>query len=296
MTLKAMPILYTGIPAPHPALLFNRAERDQAVIFEPACAPLLRLVIDISTLRPWHTPTGERWLLALPPGYSQQHAITHVDSLIQRHPGLSRRLSKYADTPEPLWWELPPEAIPALTAPTPRILIGTGEQPIVTWDAGNAIAVAPVRIIAPADHLTLALLAASAGRHRLRHAIDILALPSPPTPAAGRLAELAAQAVTVAHEQFTLTREFARRLLADFGPPGSVLSAALQRWWELEFRELLVEVERALRNPIPEPFQPFWAARHAEGRARYYALAVELAAVEAAIDELANPLWQTCEQ
>lgn len=296
MTLKAMRILYTGIPAPHPALLFNRAERDQAVIFEPACAPLLRPVIDISTLRSWHTPTGDRWLLALPPGYSQQHAITDFDSLIQRHPGLSRRLSKYADTPEPLWWELPPEAIPALTAPTPRILIGAGEQPIITWDASNAIAVAPVRIIAPADHLTLALLAASAGRHRLRHAIDPLALPSPPTHTAGRLAELAAQAVAVVHEQFTLTHEFARRLLADFGPPGSVLSAALQRWWELEFRELLVEVERALRNPIPEPFQPFWAARHAEGRARYYALAAELAAVEAAIDELANPLWQTCEQ
>lgn len=292
MTHKAMRTLLAGIPAPHHALLYTRAERDQAVIFEPACAPLLRPVIDTGTLRPWYTPTGDHWLLALPAGYSQNHAIDSFADLVKRHPGLGRRLSAYADRSEPLWWELPPAATPALSAPIPRILIGVGERPAIAWDAGNAIPIAPIRILAPADHLSLALLTASAGRRRLQQVTDTIALPSPPTTIAGRLSELAAQAVAVAHEQYALSREFARRLLADFGPPGSTLSAALQRWWELEFRELLAEVARALRNPIPEPFQPFWAARHAEGRARYYALATELAAIEAAIDELAQPLWQ----
>ncbi len=287
-----MRTLLAGIPAPHHALLYTRAERDQAVIFEPACAPFLRPVIDTSTLRPWYTPTGDHWLLALPPGYSQNHAISSVEDLVKQHPGLGRRLSAYTDISEPFWWELPPAAKPALSTPTPRILIGVGEHPAIAWDAGNAIPIAPIRILAPADHVLLALLAASAGRRRLQQATDTIVLPAPPTTIAGRLAELAAQAVAVAHEQYALSREFARRLLADFGPPGSTLSTALQRWWELEFRELLAEVARALRNPIPEPFQPFWAARHAEGRARYYALATELAAIEAAIDELAQPLWQ----
>lgn len=291
-----MRILLAGIPAPYDALLYTRAERDQAVIFEPACASFLRPVIDAGTLRPWYTPTGDQWLLALPPGYSQNHAISSVEDLVKRHPGLGQRLSAYADVSEPLWWELPPAAKPALSAPIPRILIGVGEHPAIAWDAGNAIPITPVRILAPADHVLLALLAASAGRRRLQQVTDTIVLPVPPTTIAGRLAELAAQAVAVAHEQYALTHEFARRLLADFGPPGSTLSAALQRWWELEFRELLAEVARALRHPIPEPFQPFWAARHAEGRARYYALASELAAIEAAIDELAQPLWQAQEQ
>ncbi len=287
-----MRTLLSGLPTPHPALIFTRAERDQAVIFEPACAPLLRPLLDAATLQPWFTPTGDRWLLTLPPGYSQQHAITSLADLLKLHPGLERRLHHYIDEPEPGWWELPAAAAPILNAPTPRVLIGIGERPPIAWDTGHTIALAPIRCIAPADHLTLALLSASAGRERLRHATDSIVLPKPPTATAGRLAELAAQAVAMAHEQQTICREFSRRLLADFGPPGSKLSPPLQRWWELEFPALLAEVAHTLRNPIPEPFQPFWAARHAEGRARYYTLAAEIAAVEAAIDELANPLWQ----
>ncbi|ACL23530.1 hypothetical protein [Chloroflexus aggregans] len=286
-----MPTLLNGLPTPHPALVFTRAERDQAVIFEPACASLFRPLVDSSTLQPWHTPIGDRWLLVIPPGYSRRSAITSVTDLIQRHPGLNRRLSAYTDHTEPLWWEMPSIATAILTAPTPRILIGTGEQAPIAWDSGHAIALHPIRVVAPADHLTLALLTSRGGRIRLRQASDTITLPAMPIQIAGRLAELAAQAVAMAHEQQALAREFARRLLADFGPPGSTLSPALHRWWELEFRDLLAEVHRALRNPIPEPFQPFWAARHAEGRSRYYTLAAELAAVAAAIDELANPLW-----
>ncbi|WP_298818005.1 hypothetical protein [uncultured Chloroflexus sp.] len=291
-----MRTILPGLPIPHPALIFTRAERDQAVIFEPACAPLLRPLIDTATLQSWHTPIGDRWLLALPPGYSQRYAITGIADLITRHPGLGHRLRAYTSELASMWWELPPEATAAVTAPTPRVLIGVGERPPIAWDTGQTVAVTPIRIIAPADHLTLALLSASAGRKRLKQETGVIALPTPPTATAGRLAELAAQAVAMTHEQQTVSREFARRLLADFGPPGSTLSPALQRWWELEFRELLAEVTSALQNPIPEPFQPFWAARHAEGRARYYALAGEIAAIEAAIDELANPVWQTREQ
>jgi len=287
-----MPILISGIPTPRSALFFHRAERNQAVIFDPACAPLLRPVVDVDTLQPWYTPVGERWLLAIPHGYSQRANIATFTDLIQQYPGLRLRLNHYADISEPYWWEMPPAASAALMTATPRILIGTGDHPPLAWDTGNTVVLAPIRILAPADHLTLALLATEGGRRALRHAQDAIALPSVPTALAGRLAELAAQAVTIAHERQTLAREFARRLLADFGPPGSKLSPALERWWELEFRYLLVEVARALRNPIPEPFQPFWVARHTEDRARYYALTTEIAAIEAAIAEIAHPLWQ----
>ncbi len=287
-----MPILISGIPTPRSALFFHRAERNQAVIFDPACAPLLRPVVDVDTLQPWYTPVGERWLLTIPHGYSQRANIATFTDLIQQYPGLRLRLSHYADTPEPYWWEMPPAASAALMTATPRILIGTGDHPALAWDTGNTVVLAPIRILAPADHLTLALLATEGGRRALRQAQDSISLPTVPTAMAGRLAELTAQAVAVAHERQTLAQQFARRLLADFGPPGSKLSPALEHWWELEFRDLLAEVVRALRNPIPEPFQPFWVARHTEDRARYYALTAEIAALEAAIAEIANPLWQ----
>lgn len=281
----------SGIPTPKPALFFSRAARDQAVIFDPACAPLLRPVVDRESLQPWYTPTGERWLLTLPHGYSQRLGINSFADLVRHHPGLQRHLREYADDPEPYWWELPAAATAVLTAPTPRICIGDGDQVCLSWDAGQAVVLASVRMVAPADHLTLALLASTKGKQMIRHAHDTFTLPPVPTAIGGRLAELAAQAVTMAHERHTLSREFARRLLADFGPPGSTLSPLLERWWELEFRDLLAEVARALRNPIPEPFQPFWLARHTEGRARYYTLTAEIAALEAAIDEIVHPLW-----
>ncbi|ABY33294.1 MAG TPA: hypothetical protein DEF43_07470 [Chloroflexus aurantiacus] len=281
----------SGIPTPKPALFFSRAARDQAVIFDPACAPLLRPVVDRESLQPWYTPTGERWLLTLPHGYSQRLGINSFADLVRHHPGLQRHLREYADDPEPYWWELPAAATAVLTAPTPRICIGDGDQVCLSWDAGQAVVLAPVRMVAPADHLTLALLASTKGKQMIRQAHDTFTLPPVPTAIGGRLAELAAQAVTMAHERHTLSREFARRLLADFGPPGSTLSPLLERWWELEFRDLLAEVARALRNPIPEPFQPFWLARHTEGRARYYTLTAEIAALEAAIDEIVHPLW-----
>ncbi len=287
-----MRTLITGIPQPHPALIFSRAERDQAVIFDPACAPLFRPLIERATLQPWHTPTGDTWLLSLPPGYSTERNIRSLADLIDRHPGLRQRLSAYASLPDPHWWELPPAAAPALQAAAPRILLGDGEQPVIAWEGGYALASAPIRMIAPADHVLLALVMCSVGRRELSRATNAINLPVATASVAHRLAELTAQAVAMAQEQQSLAREFARRLLADFGPPGSTLTDRLRRWWELEFPELLVTVQQVLRNPIPAPFQPFWAARHAEGRARYYALANEIAAVEAAIDELAIPLWQ----
>lgn len=72
--------------APDDPRVIDRAARDRLVIFDPACAPLIRPLILAADLRPWHVAEADRWLITIPPALDGP-------PLAERHPALAKQLA-----------------------------------------------------------------------------------------------------------------------------------------------------------------------------------------------------------
>lgn len=261
-------------------LTLSRFERDQLVIFDPRCAPFIRPLLRTADLQPWYTPTGAHWMIVAP------------------ETGLPPRLAQHLaavappDAPKHWWTPAPPPH------PRPRIVIRPGPAPAVSWDQSDAVLGAPALVIAPAEPFTLALLASSGGLAALHDPepaalAERIAAVTAPAPAREHLGALALQRVEWARAQHQADADYARRLLADFGPPGVRLSPRLEHWWALSVEELFAALEADLRNGVPTEFQPFYAQRHNEALDARRRLNAQIAEVEAMLEAQATTCWST---
>jgi hypothetical protein len=269
----APPLLYGE------TLTLTRIERDRLVIFDPHCAPLIRPLLRVDDLLPWHTPVGAHWVIVAPATGLPPRLAQHLDAVAP------------PDAPAS-WW-----AMAQTEQPKPRLLIRSGTMPRVSWDLSNAVIAAPMLRIAPADPFQLALLGSQRGLAGLQAAdptehLARLAAIDVPTPTREHLGALALQRVEWARTQQQSDADYARRLLADFGPPGASLSLRLEHWWELHVQELFEALEVDLRNGVPTEFQPFYAQRHVEALAARIRLNEQIAEREAMLDALATQLWE----
>lgn len=193
--------------APDDPRVIDRAARDRLVIFDPACAPLIRPLILAADLRPWHVAEADRWLIAIPPDLDGPQ-------LAQRHPALGKQLAsrqqatgnrQQAGQGGPTLEAggdpasaMPPSTQPLTLAPlpAPRILIAlpphgrSGPPPggdlygqstlrpngalppnadsvVVAWDASTGLVSAAIVALGAARPLDLAVLGSAAGRARL---------------------------------------------------------------------------------------------------------------------------------
>jgi hypothetical protein len=269
LTIPADPLVAT--------LTLSRAERDRIAIFDPRCAPLLRPLLAAADLQPWYTPTGAHWLIVAPAEPIPPRLRQHLDGIAP------------PDAP-PGWWVRPSQGMA-----TPRIVIG-GPGPTVSWDASGAVIGGPALVLPQAEPFWLAVLGSAGGRAWLRtvnpaaHPVELPTFDAP-APLREHLGALALQRVEWARTQQQADADYARRLLADFGPPGARLSARLERWWELSTAELFAALEADLHNGVPDEFQPFYAKRHAEALEARRRLSTQIADVEATIDAQAAGLW-----
>jgi hypothetical protein len=261
-------------------LLLTRIERDQLVIFDPRCAPFIRPLVRAADLRQWHTPIGYHWLIVAPATGLPPRLAQHLADITP--PG----------APEGWWvWEQP--ALPA-----PRIVLRSGAPPIVSWDLSSAVIGPPALVLAQATPFQLALLGAQPGREQLAASadparlLDRLSAIDAPEPTREHLGALALQRVEWARTQQQADADYARRLLADFGPPGTRLSLRLERWWELQTEELFAALEEDLRNGVPPEFQPFYAQRHTSALAARERLHAQIAELDDTIDAQAAMLWK----
>lgn len=283
---------------PDGAFRLTRAERDQLVIFDPSCAPLLHQLI--TELHPWYAP-ADAWLIGIPAGHTARLLGERPDEarawagFSARYPALARRLNPWAEQAHTrpaygdYWWEL--AADPPLAPAAPRIMVALDDEPVVAWDEGRAALAAPAVIVAAAEPYWLALLGSQTGR-RLLHARSLESFPIPEAPAPTRssMAGLALGIAEAARERREVEQAFARRLLADFGPPGAQLSPRLSRWWELEFAELCAATLADLHNVIPDRFQSAYSRMHGESRAAYLQLSARMRELGDALEKQATGL------
>jgi hypothetical protein len=256
------------------SLHLSRAERDQLVIFDPRCAPQIRPLLTASDLRPWHSPIGEHWIIAAPAAPP---------------PRLLQWLEAKAPTDAPPhWWHL---ALPTL--PAPRLIVALHDPTLICWETTQAVISGPALVLAHAEPWLLAWLHTSTGQALVQKptplaALDALRTRPLPAPTREHLGALALQRVELARQQHTADAAYARRLLADFGPPGSRLSTRLLEWWHLDALALFAALEEDLRNGVPLEFQPFYQQRHTEACTARAALLAQAAEIEATLESLVN--------
>lgn len=259
-----------------PASLLDRAARNQIVIFDPACAPLLQPVLPASDLRPWHSPTGQWWRLAIPSGWTAKTlgpGLNPPDAwqkLAARYPLIAQRLAPLAPANVvDYWWEEPPVAPVAL----PFICWPSGAAaPCWSWVEAAALPVGAACYLPQADPYMLGLLASdtvwaylsasAAGQDQPEccSAVAVAAVPIPAAAAAERSAvgDLALNIVAEARTLADLEHNAGQRLLKNLGPPGAQLSPALQHWWQLNFPSLRRELVAAFNNDIPLNYRDEW--------------------------------------
>ncbi|MFV9502963.1 MAG: hypothetical protein AB4911_00205 [Oscillochloridaceae bacterium umkhey_bin13] len=292
--LRAAPLILT-------ALMLDRPTRDRLVIFDPTSVHLIRPLVAVEDLAPWHVGMAGRWVIAIP---------HHEDATVQRFTALMRHLDGLAAPPtlrkgataqrdadavehakatsgddpaQAPWWLLDPAT--ATSPAAPRIIVG-GDPPVVAWDDGPGLISGPAQVVASADPSWLALLGSPLGHTLLAECGGDLAnfpVPVAPAPVVANLGALALSAANLARQLDELERAVLKRLLADFGPPGVGAGPLLRRWWSLDFEGLRAAVLSELRNDIPERFRATWAQIHADEQATHQQARLRLAKLEEVI-------------
>lgn len=283
--------IYAGIQTGlDPAFIIDQAQRREIVIFDPACAPLIKPILRDADLRPWYAVRGGTWLIELPAGWTAANLGDNLsvdaawDRLAARYPSLARHLEPFAAAAQArapqgqYWWELPPydyyaeQHMPRICWPI------NAEIPRWVWDESHSRVDAGCAFAANASAYLLGILASrvtwyviaqtgerppdTSGAPVYRLAPDFVArLPIPDTDPAGQeaVADLARRIANLARLRHDLQREGRERILKNFGPPGAQLTQTLMRWWELDFPTLRTEIVNELRGDIPLRYHEEWA-------------------------------------
>ncbi len=280
-------------------LLVDKATRDQIVLFEPALAPFLRRIVRGVDIHPWYCEPS-RYLVMLPSGWiagADARAEQAWEYLAQRCPPLHRHLAPAATrkTCDVAWWEFPNcDLTPFVQA---RIVwpAASVTQRYALTDPGCLVGPGACHI--PASLFLLGVLMSRLGWlavtamgrvgrvYRLApEQIGRIPIPEVTDNERAAIEALVQRIVDLTRERVALERQFTRRLLRDFGPPGATPDARLEHWWELDFAALRQAVAARFGGDIPARFREQWQAQHADAVVRHAALSDARALAEATMD------------
>lgn len=262
------------------AFIVPDALRKQLVIYDPACAPLLRLVLRSGDLHPWYIASEGHWLIAIPAGWTVQHygaGLSEAEAwqrFTQQHQSLAWHLEPFATVARQrpnqgdFWWELDPASTLTVFSP-PKICWPTiAPRPCFSWDETPHLVGSGALCLPNATPYLLGVLASRVAWFVLQAALPPSQLPIPHPPEADQhaIGSLAQAISTEAAARYTLHCQVRRRLLADLGPPGAHLDSTLYAWWQLDFADLRAALVRVFKNDIPQRYQPDWEQWFSEQR------------------------------
>jgi hypothetical protein len=289
-------------PLPTARLIVDKATRDQIVIFDPLLAPHLRRVVRSADVRPWYCETPH-YLIVLTPEWTaaMSGAATNAaqawERMAERCPPLQQRLAP-ATASYPLdeaWWErsIRDETIFV----QPRVIwsvAGVAQRFALTepgWLAGPGTCHAPGSffllgvLMSRLAWLALTVECQTGNVYRLTpERVGRLPIPDAADAERAAVESLAQRIVALTRERVLLERQFTQRLVKDFGPPGVMPGARLERWWNLEFDALRSAIAARFGGDIPARFREQWAAQHADAVARRVALSDAIALAEDALN------------
>lgn len=289
-------------PLPTARLIVDKATRDRIVIFDPSLASQLRRVVRTADVRPWYCE-APRSLIVLQPEWTaatfgaNRDAAQAWERVGERCPPLRQHLAPAAAfyQPDEAWWELSIRDETLFAQPRVIWPVASVAQRFALTEPGWLAG--PGTCHASGSFFLLGILMSrlawlaltdecQAGRVYRLMPERVGRLPIPDAPETGRAAveTLAQRIVTLTRERVLLERQFTQRLVKDFGPPGAMPGARLERWWALEFDALRAEIAKCFGGDIPVRFREHWAAQHADAVVRRVALNDAIALAEDALN------------
>ena len=306
--------IYPGLHAPlDAAFIVDKATRDRMAIFDPTCARLMRRMLRANDIEPWSHEEASTYVITLPPGWIAATFGTGLSEeqawaqFANRHPALTKHLLPWAaqarsEQHGDYWWELSPQpALAALDQPkiiwplrssAPRFAMAAAHEWLderccfTPFDAPPLLGMLNSRAL---------WFAATHGQHDDQElspdVVMRLPIPDAPDDAFDAIGALAQQISVEADARHAIQRIVRRRVLADFGPPGSRLSQPLIYWWTLDFAGLLAEVNRTLGNDIPFRYRDEWRAWFEQQRAAHKGHTAAMARLGAELNERVYALF-----
>jgi methylase of polypeptide subunit release factors len=276
------------------AFVIDTPTRDRLVKADPKSAELLKPFLKGENVKRWRVESDGLWLINTPRGKIDIEAYPAIrDWLLPFRKQLESRAT------EQNWWELQQAQLAYQEAfSAPKIIYPDMSQGAkFTLDSNGNFCGNTAYFIPSSDMSLLALLnskclwffllgqseALRGGVWRLRlFSENIEQIPENVT----AFGQLAIQASNLVSESRKASSAFHTRLLTDLAKTGTRLSSKLRDFHLLDFKELLVEIKRALKADIPVKQRGEWQEFHAEASAEINRLSAEIAAAEAEINAL----------
>lgn len=285
------------------AFVIDKTTRDRLAIYDPSCARLLRRTLSAPELQPWRQALQNSFVIWLPRGWTRQTFGKLSESEAWalfgvRHPALARHLEPFAAVARQrqrqgdYWWEMPRSQ--AQTA---------FDQPKIAWPSRARrprLSIVPagmvpndsIRFIASNDHYLLGILGSRIGWWFAAPSnYGNVPIPNADQVSRQYIADLTEQLVKSAQTRTELGHTVQRRILADYGPPGSQLSPKLARWWRLNAEQVRAEINRALKNDIPYRYREEWSLWFQSQCDAYAGLSATLVRNEAELNQEVSRLF-----
>jgi hypothetical protein len=282
------------------AFIIDTPTRDRLVKEDPACAEIIRPLVNGEDVRSWYVENEGRWLILLPDKWTRTTfgpALSEADGwehLQNKHKAIANHLAlhaeagrKRADKGE-YWWELRscnyyadfdgpkifwPEMAkqPRMALADPRIVCNKtvffipGERPeLLGLLMSRALWFATTRLCVPIGERGGML------RYTLSSQF-ISRLPIPTASDADKtvLGGLAMMITEHARARYQLHCQVRRRLQEDHGTPNIRLNQKLTAWWTLTFADLRAQLQKVYKRDIPVKDRDEWQAWLTEQQAEH---------------------------
>lgn len=306
--------IYPGLHTPlDEVFVIDKATRDRLAIFDPTGARHMRRMLRADDVQPWSHEEVSAYVIALLPGWTAATFGAGLDAeqawahFTNKHPALAKHLAPWtqqacSEQHGDYWWELPPQsALAALNQPKIIWPVRSSEPRFATASASEWIDeqcgfmpfdAPPLLGMLGSRALWFAATPGQPDDHGLPpDAVMRLPIPDATDEDFDTIGEFARQISAEAEARNMIQRVVRRRVLADFGPPGSCLSEPLITWWRLDFAGLLAEVNHALGNDIPYRYRDEWRAWFEQQRAAHEGHTAAMDRLEAELNERVYALF-----
>lgn len=278
---------------------------------DPGSLALMHPFLRGEDLRPWYQECSDRWVIAIPSGWTKRTFPTVASEeeawicFSSMYSGLADHLRPFGQKAKTrsdqgdYWWELRPcdyyDAFDGIKIVWPDI----AKFPRFSIDTSTSYVGNTGYILATGDTWLLGYLASRtawflisqmshpfgerAGLNRYRlidQFMRRLPIPYIPTGTRHELEWLSDELTISAKSRHALHRRAHRRIVSDFGDGTSKLNQRLTAWWELDFQTFRAELKKAFKREIPVRERDEWAGWLQEQRHDHEQLTAEIVRLE----------------